>query len=68
MYMYMVQSRVHCAMCVCLCYATCRPYSDSCGSVVEENSRDVPQGGADEAGEEEEEEVDVVTAEAVEGG
>lgn len=44
-----------------------RPYSASCGSVAEENSRDVPQGGVDEVGEEEDVEVDVETAD-VEGG
>ena len=44
----------------------CTSYAASCGFVAEENSRDVPQGGADEEGEEEVE-VDVETAE-VEGG
>ena len=48
------------------CCISRRPYSASCGSVAEENSRDVPQGGVDEVGEEEVE-VDVETAD-VEGG
>lgn len=48
------------------CCIARRPYSASCGSVAEENSRDVPQGGVDEIGEEEVE-VDVETAD-VEGG
>ena len=58
--------RVRVCVCTCLCYSSCRPYSASCVSVTEENSRDVPQGGADEGGEEEVE-VDVETAEVAGG-
>ena len=57
---------VHACVCTCLCYTSCRPYSASCASVTEENSRDVPQGGADEGGEEEVE-VDIETAEVAGG-
>ena len=61
-------------MCVCVCMRVC---AHACAilpavlilpvvSVTEENSRDVPQGGADEGGEEEVE-VDIETAEVAGG-